>query len=249
MGNTPRNQQSHLPLEINLLTLNCWGLLHLSALRTQRLAEIGRQIASTAKSTTSTSPSASPTPHIVCLQECWVQEDYEAIRSATHHILPHGKFYANGLLGAGLAILSKWPIIESDMRSYPLNGRPSAFFRGDWYAGKGIASAVIQFGPGKGDIVEVFNTHTHAPYGTKPHSQYTAHRTAQAWLLAKLLRAASQRGNLVLAMGDFNMLPLSFAHRLITSHSPVRDPRRSLRNLTTIIAYSRAQRQRQRRHE
>lgn len=64
---------------------------------------------------------------------------------------------------------------------------------------------------------------THAPYGTAPHSQYTAHRTAQTWLLSKLLRAASQRGHLVVAMGDFNMLPRSFAHRLLTSHSPVRD--------------------------
>lgn len=136
------------PEDIHVLTLNCWGLLHLSAQRTPRLAEIGRQIAS-----------SSPAPSIVCLQECWVQADYDAIRAATASILPYGKFYFHGVIGAGLAILSKWPIVEADMRGYPLNGRPSAFFRGDWYAGKGIASATIQFGPGEGDVVEVFNTH------------------------------------------------------------------------------------------
>ena len=41
--------------------------------------------------------------------------------------------------------------------------------------------------------------------------------------MSKLLRRATQRGNLVLALGDFNMLPLSLPHRIITSHAPVRD--------------------------
>lgn len=140
-----------LPLELtelNVLTLNCWGLLYLSALRTPRLQAIGRAIATT-----------TPTPHIVALQECWTQEDYHAIRRATRSILPYGKFYYSGSFGGGLAILSKWPIEESSMYQYPLNGRPTAFFRGDWFVGKGVASAKIRFGQGPRDIVEVFNTH------------------------------------------------------------------------------------------
>jgi len=37
------------------------------------------------------------------------------------------------------------------------------------------------------------------------------------------MRGAAERGHLVLGLGDFNMIPLSLAHRLISTHSPVRD--------------------------
>lgn len=45
------------------------------------------------------------------------------------------------------------------MVRYPLNGRPTAFFRGDWFVGKGVACARIRIGPGPKDKVEVFTTH------------------------------------------------------------------------------------------
>jgi sphingomyelin phosphodiesterase 2 len=137
-----------LTTELNLLTLNCWGLLHISALRTPRLDEIGRQLAL-----------LTPPPDIVALQECWTQDDYKAIRHHTRQILPYGKFYHSGAFGGGLAILSRWPIEESTMFKYPLNGRPTAFWRGDWYVGKGIACAKIRFGSRRKDVIEVFNTH------------------------------------------------------------------------------------------
>jgi sphingomyelin phosphodiesterase 2 len=202
-----------LPDEINLITLNCWGLKYISKLRRERLAEIGRQLSI-----------ASPQPHIVALQECWTQEDYQSIRRQTRFILPYGKFYHSAALGGGLAILSRWPIEESSMYRYPLNGRPTAFWRGDWYVGKGVACAKIRYGPAAKQVIEVFNTHTHAPYeGGKPNDSYLCHRTAQSWEMAKLLRGAAERGHLVLAMGDFNMIPMSLEHQLVTALAPVRD--------------------------
>ena len=197
-----------LPTEINIVTLNVWGLLHIAKLRRERLIEIGRQLAI-----------ADPQPHIVALQECFVEEDYEAIRRETRFILPYGKFYFGGPLGTGLAILSRWPIEESTLFRYPLNGRPTAFFRGDWYVGKGVAIARIRYGPGPKHVCEVFNTHTHSPYD----NSYDCHRVAQAWEISKLLRGAAERGHLVIALGDFNMIPLSLMHRIITAHAPVRD--------------------------
>ncbi|POS83491.1 hypothetical protein EPUL_004660 [Erysiphe pulchra] len=204
---------SSTPPEINIITLNCWGLKYIAKYRNQRLSEIGRRIAI-----------AEPTPHIVGLQECWTHEDYQNIRKITKHILPYGKFYHSGVFGGGLAILSRWPIVESSMFRYPLNGRPTAFFRGDWYVGKGVACASIQFGESSSkDIIEVFNTHLHAPYEREPNDSYLCHRTAQAWEIAKLFRGAAERGHLVIGLGDFNMVPKSLAHRLITTHSPVQD--------------------------
>ncbi len=238
-----------LPSEINVITLNVWGLKHISKLRNERLTEIGRQLAI-----------ADPQPHIVALQECFVQEDYQSIRRETRMILPYGKYYHSAVFGGGLAILSRWPIEESTMFKYPLNGRPQAFWRGDWFVGKGVACAKIRYGPGKRDVVEVFNTHvspssspfhplsfrssfssflfsrdppvltflargkTHAPYEeTKPNDSYLCHGIAQSWEVAKLMRGAAERGHLVLGLGDFNMIPLSLSHRLITAHAPVKD--------------------------
>jgi len=197
---------------IRILTLNCWGLKFLAKHRHARLSQIGHQLAT-----------ANPPPEIVGLQECWTQQDYESIHHQTQHILPYGKFYYGGIFGAGLAILSKWPIEESSMYAYPLNGRPTAFFRGDWYVGKGVACARVRFGDGVGDVAEVFCTHLHAPYEKEPHDSYICHRTAQAWEIAKLMRGAAERGHLVIGLGDFNMVPSSFAHMLIRAHAPVQD--------------------------
>ncbi|KUI67774.1 Inositol phosphosphingolipids phospholipase C [Cytospora mali] len=203
-----------LPPEINITTLNCWGLkFNISKLRQPRLQEIARRLAQ-----------ATPQPTIVCLQEIWCHADYLAVRQETQHLLPHGKFYFSGAFGGGLAILSRWPIEEASMAPYTLNGRPTAFWRGDWYVGKGVASARVRFGAGDEDVLEVFNTHTHAPYSSSDGADtYRVHREAQAWQLAKMLRGAAERGHLVVAAGDFNMTPLSAAHRIITGCAPVRD--------------------------
>lgn len=139
------------PHELRIVTLNCWGLKYLSKHRRQRLNEIGARLAV-----------ADPKPDIVGLQECWTQEDYNSIRAQTQHFLPYAKFYYSGIFGGGLAILSRWPIEESNMYRYPLNGRPTAFFRGDWFVGKGVACAKIRIGNGRHDYAEVFCTHVRA---------------------------------------------------------------------------------------
>ncbi|KAK7226599.1 hypothetical protein V2G26_014602 [Clonostachys chloroleuca] len=184
-GRDSLSSQPRCPEQIRLLTLNCWGLLHISALRSPRILEIGRRIAA-----------MDAPPDVVCFQELFCQEDFQALRRETSAILPHAKFYHSGAFGAGLAIFSRWPITSSSMVPYQLNGRPTAFWRGDWYVGKGIACATIRFGPGPRDVLEVFNTHTHAPYEKGPRDTYVCHRTAQAWQMAKLVRSAVQTGHL-----------------------------------------------------
>ena len=137
-------QQPQAKDKINITTLNCWGLLYISKHRTERLSHIGHLLAHSVPNDPSDPENTSPPiPDIVCLQECWTQQDYQSIRSQTQHLLPYSKFYHSGVLGAGLAILSRWPIAETNMHAYPLNGRPTAFFRGDWYVGKGVACARI----------------------------------------------------------------------------------------------------------
>ena len=208
---------------IHVLTLNVWGLKWLSKYRSERLAEIGNHLAK-----------YDPPLDIVGLQECWTYSDYSYIRDRTRHVLPHAKFYHSGIFGGGLAIFSRWPVEESNMYRYPLNGRPTAFFRGDWFVGKGVACARLRMPDGK--AIEVFNTHLHAPYETEPNDSYMCHRTAQAWEISKLMRAASDRGSFVLGLGDFNMVPLSFAHVLIEAKGKVRDAWRVLRPASSVGA-------------
>lgn len=54
-------------------------------------------------------------------------------------------------------ILSKWPIEQTMMYRYPLNGRPTAVHRGDFYVGKGVAFAAVRHPSGQ--LIDVFNTH------------------------------------------------------------------------------------------
>ena len=208
---------------LHILTLNCWGLKYLSKYRSERLSEIGKRLSV-----------HEPSLDIVGLQECWTYRDYQAIRDVTKLVLPYGKFYHSGIFGGGLVILSRFPIIESSMFRYSLNGRPTAFFRGDWFVGKGVACAKLQLPDGQ--LVEVFNTHLHAPYEREPNDSYICHRTAQAWEIAKLMSDAKKRGNLVVGLGDFNMVPMSFAHVLIENRGSVRDVWRELKPASSIGA-------------
>ena len=140
------------PAQVNVLTLNCWGLPYISHEYSTRVSHIGQHIAK-----------AEPTPHIVGLQECFVRKDFERVWNDVHDILPYAKHYSAGPFGAGLAILSRWPIEESSMVRYPLNGYPTAFYHGDWYVGKGVACAKIRYGEAEGDVIEVMNTHVCRP--------------------------------------------------------------------------------------
>lgn len=208
---------------LHVLSLNCFGLKVISKYRSERLSEIGSRIAA-----------YSPALDIVGLQEVWTFSDYLAIREKTRNILPYAKFYNSGIFGGGLAIFSKWPIQDSTMYRYPLNGRPTAFFRGDWFVGKGVACTTIRLP--NDELIEVFNTHLHAPYEREPNDSYLCHRTAQAWEIAKLMRQATERGSLVLGLGDFNMIPKSFAHVLIESRGKVKDVWRILKPTSSIGA-------------
>jgi sphingomyelin phosphodiesterase 2 len=48
------------------------------------------------------------------------------------------------------------------------------------------------------------------------------------------MRGAAERGHLVIGLGDFNMIPLSLAHQIIETHSPVRDVWRILHPESSI---------------
>ncbi len=81
------------------------------------------------------------------------------MRRETRFVLPYGKFYHAGVFGAGLVILSRWPIEESSMFQVPAQRPPYGLLPRRLFVGKGVACAKIRYGPGLKHVIEVFNTH------------------------------------------------------------------------------------------
>ncbi|KAI8366810.1 Endonuclease/exonuclease/phosphatase [Radiomyces spectabilis] len=192
--------------QLSVLSLNCWGLKFVSKQRQFRLRAIGDAV-------------SQQEYDIVTLQELWVSQDYEYIKSRVADNLPYSKYFYSGALGSGLAIFSRYPIISSSYLRYSLAGRPLKIFHGDFYVGKGCGSACIEH-PTIG-ILEVFTTHLHAGYGKI--DEYEGHRVSESWELANLLRTSAAQGRQVIATGDFNSIPTSYNYALLKDHAFMTD--------------------------
>nr|CAG8466628.1 8362_t:CDS:2 [Entrophospora candida] len=194
---------------LTVLTLNCWGLKFISKKLQQRMEAIADKLSQSDY-------------EIVCLQEVWVYDNYELICNKTRKRFPYSRFYSSGVFGSGLVVLSRYPIVEVNFHKYRLNGHPIKVTHGDWYVGKGVASAVVDH-PVAG-LIEIFNTHTHAGYGSKNNTDvYLGHRTSQGWEISNLLRVSTSRGRNVIALGDFNSEPDSILYKLVTTHGQMTD--------------------------
>ena len=71
------------------------------------------------------------------------------------YVIPNIRF--SGALGSGLALFSRYRIVETSVHPYSLNGAPIDVAAGDWFVGKAAASIVIEH-PVL-DLVQIFNTH------------------------------------------------------------------------------------------
>ncbi|KAG0348473.1 phospholipase C type enzyme [Podila humilis] len=197
--------------EISVLTLNCWGLKFVSKEREDRLTAIGRYLADQSRGF-----------DIVGLQEVWVYDDFLKIKDLVRDSLPYAKHWNSGALGAGLVVLSRFPIVASKIHRFALNGDPFKVTHGDWFVGKCCVSATVAH-PTCGEI-EVFNTHLHAgydPVGTV--DRYLGCRVGEAWEMSSLVQAATTQGRHVLSLGDYNSAPNSLVVGLLTKKGGLTD--------------------------
>ncbi|KAG0340815.1 hypothetical protein BG004_006269 [Podila humilis] len=159
---------------------------------------------------------------VVGLQEVWMVEDYERMRGFVKNVFPYSRHWISGLYGCGLAVFSRYPIIQESLHRYSLNGDPAWCFHGDWYDGKSCSSVVIDH-PRFGEL-QAFNTHMHACYdqpGTRDY--YLGSRVSQGWEMAGLVRQAAALGRHVLSFGDFNSPPDSLVVKLVTQYGGMTD--------------------------
>lgn len=201
---------------LKLLTFNTWGLKFISKDRTPRLRAIGDALAN---------PIDEDHDYdIVALQEVWCEEDWNYIDAKCAERYPHRRYFKLGIIsGPGLALLSKIAIEETFLYRFPINGRPLAIFRGDWYVGKLIAVTLLKPVLALATPIALLNSHMHAPYSKEGDALYSCHRACQAWDFAKYVRMLRKAGYAVIQVGDLNSEPGTLPHRLFTTEGGLDD--------------------------
>jgi len=184
--------------EIRVFTLNCWGLLGISKYRKERMAAIGSYL--------------SRGEHdVVLLQEVWVEEDYETIKTLVSDTFPHSHFFDNGIIGSGTCVFSRVQIFDATFHEFGMNGYPHKVWHGDWFGGKGLGVCQILL---KGFDVHVYTSHYHAEYDRK-HDVYLGHRVLHALESAEWIRLSSSSADLTIYAGDFNTEPTDVPYKML----------------------------------
>ncbi|XP_077429268.1 sphingomyelin phosphodiesterase 2 [Vanacampus margaritifer] len=193
-------------VSIRVFSLNCWGVRYLSKHCTQRYAMIGDML-------------LQEEHDVVLLQEVWSEKDYVFLRKklASSHV--HSHYFKSGVFGSGLAIFSKHRIQDTLLYRYSLNGYPYMAHHGDWFGGKAVGLAVMNFGALTANF---YLTHLHAEY-CRERDAYLPHRVVQAWELQQFIRHTSAGADVVVLGGDLNMHPHDLGNRLLTSYTELRD--------------------------
>lgn len=201
---------------IRLLTFNTWGLKYVSKHREERLRAIADRLADP--------ETDEDNYHVVALQEVWCESDWAYFDAVCRSNYPYRRIFKSGIItGPGLAILSKIPIDETFLYRFPVNGRPSAFFRGDWFVGKSLAVTLLKPHTSNAIPLALLNSHMHAPYAQSGDASYSTHRACQAWDLSKVVKTLTKAGYAVIQVGDLNSKPGSLPYKLFTIEGGLTD--------------------------
>ncbi|QLG70148.1 hypothetical protein HG535_0A00870 [Zygotorulaspora mrakii] len=233
---------------IKLLTFNTWGLKMVSKHRKARLRAIADELAGYSAAIPipgyeslmiNETPEQGKQYDVVALQEIWCKEDWDYIVSRCSQAYPYSRIFYSGIIaGPGLAILSKIPIESTFLYRFPINGRPSAIHRGDWYVGKSIAITLLE--PISEDTapIAIMNSHMHAPYALKGDAAYACHRACQAWDFSKMVNLYKKAGYAVVVVGDLNSRPGSLPHKFLTVETGLVDSWEQLKGKQDLQALS-----------
>ncbi|XP_032599156.1 putative neutral sphingomyelinase [Drosophila grimshawi] len=195
-----------LLLELKILTLNIWGIPLVSSHRAPRIEAICKEL-------------SGGQYDVVSLQEVWSQHDSEQLQQGTSSVLPYSHYFHSGVIGAGLLVLSKYPILGTLFHAWSVNGYFHRIQHADWFGGKGVGLSRILVGD---QIVHLYNAHLHAEYDND-NDDYKTHRVIQAFDTAQFIEAT--RGNCVLQIlaGDLNTQPQDISYKVLLYTSKMQD--------------------------
>ncbi|XP_063699290.1 putative neutral sphingomyelinase [Culicoides brevitarsis] len=194
-------------LQLNILTLNIWGIPYISKDREVRVKAIGDVL-------------ATGEYDLVSLQEVWSDADYQHLKSRLAKVLPHTHYFYSGVIGSGLCVFSKFPIEKVFYHSWRLNGYVHRIQHGDWFGGKGVGLAKIRIND---QYVNFYTAHLHAEYD-RACDDYMTHRVIQAFDTAQFIESTrSHDCVLQILAGDLNTEPNDLAQRIILTTSRMYD--------------------------
>nr|XP_009684186.1 PREDICTED: sphingomyelin phosphodiesterase 2 [Struthio camelus australis] len=84
----------------------------------------------------------------------------EEVSALAHCAFPS----CSGVIGSGLCIFSRFPILDTFLYQYSLNGYPYMLQHGDWFCGKSVGLVVIKI---SGIIFNIYVTHVSVPGRTR----------------------------------------------------------------------------------
>ncbi|XP_075299043.1 sphingomyelin phosphodiesterase 2 isoform X1 [Opisthocomus hoazin] len=193
-------------LRLRVFDLNCWAIRYLSKRRQERVRLIGDVLRREGFD-------------LVLLQEVWSEQDYSDLKAKLGGCYPFSHYFRSGVIGSGLCVFSRFPILDTLLYQYSLNGYPYMLQHGDWFCGKSVGLVVIKI---SGIVFNVYVTHLHAEY-CREKDAYLPHRLVQAWELAQFIRHTSKAADVVLLGGDLNMHPEDVGIRLLRGWTGLRD--------------------------
>ncbi|XP_065603572.1 sphingomyelin phosphodiesterase 2 isoform X2 [Cyrtonyx montezumae] len=193
-------------LRLRVFDLNCWAICYLSKRRQERISLIGDQLCREGFD-------------LVLLQEIWSERDYSNLKAKLGGCCPFSHYFRSGVIGSGLCVFSKFPILDTLLYQYSLNGYPYMLQHGDWFCGKSVGLVIVRIAE---ITVNIYVTHLHAEY-SREKDAYLPHRVVQAWELAQFIRHTAKAADVVLLGGDLNMHPGDVGIRLLRSWTGLRD--------------------------
>ena len=185
---------------VRVVTWNVKDMVLLSGHRAERMERIGELL-------------VEQRPDVVCLQEGFVRGDVARIAEALEGIgIAHVQDYPSMAVGSGLWILSRYPIREAWFHRFTRNGHWWQVTQGDWWSGKGVALARLELPDGR--VLDVYDTHFVASYGSDSHDE---DRSAQAAETVDFVLGATPPTVPALLMGDFNDGPGEPAYEAVVA--------------------------------
>ncbi|NWU70443.1 NSMA phosphodiesterase, partial [Pterocles burchelli] len=151
--------------------------------------------------------------------QVWSEQDYSDLKVKLGGCYPFSHYFRSGVIGSGLCVFSRFPILDTLLYQYSLNGYPYMLQHGDWFCGKSVGLVIIKI---SGIVFNVYVTHLHAEY-CREKDAYLPHRLVQAWELAQFIRHTSKAADVVLLGGDLNMHPEDVGIRLLRGCTGLRD--------------------------
>ncbi|KAK7871624.1 hypothetical protein R5R35_001811 [Gryllus longicercus] len=192
--------------ELQIFTLNCWGIPVISNDRLGRFKAIAEVL-------------GGGKYDLVCLQEVWDTQDYFFLKKCLQQVLPFSHYFYSGVLGSGLCVFSKFPFQDVFFHQWSLNGYVHKIQHGDWFGGKGIGLCTLKI---RDMTVNLYTAHLHAEYD-RTNDEYLSHRVLQAFDTAQFVRLTSKNCDLVILGGDLNTEPSDLSYRILCSEAQLED--------------------------